>query len=125
MIRFLSPEWIAALDAAGRQARLPDGARLILQQVVEMDGGAELAYHVVVADGAVRVSAGRADRPDVTMTQPYGVAAAISRGEQNAQAAIVAGSLRLAGDLELLMGLARGLAGLEDVFAGVRDETEY
>lgn len=125
MLRFLSPQWIAALDRAGREARPPEDARLVVQQVVETADGATVAYHVSVGDGAVRVSPGRADRADVTVTQPYAVAAAINRGELNAQAAIVAGSLRLAGDLEILVRHARALAGLEDVFAAVRRTTEY
>lgn len=129
MIPFLSPEWIAELDAAARQCPLPtamaDEVALVVQQVVELAGGEKVRYHLVVGGEGLRVRPGRADSPDVTVTQPYAVAAAISRGELSAQAAIVAGDLRLTGDLESLVRHARALAGVEDVFARVRDVTRY
>lgn len=125
-MRFLSPEWISALDrAASGTTGLPDHLDLVVQQVVVTDAGTEVAYHLTVGGGTVRVAPGWAAEPHVTITQPYGVAAAISAGELNAQAAIVAGALRLSGDLELLVRQAKLLAGLDDVFAAVRSETDY
>lgn len=124
MARFLSPEWIAALDRAAREAAPPTGARLTVQQVVRTEDG-EVRYHLSIDDGSLRVGAGQAEAPDVTLTQDYAVAAAISRGELNAERALAAGQLKLAGDLQLLLHHARTLATLEDAFGAVRAETTY
>ena len=124
-MQFLSPDWISALDRAAAAVKVPDDLELILQQVVMTDGGTEFAYHLTVAGGTIRVAPGWASEPQVTITQPYAVAAAISAGDLNAQAAIVAGALRLSGDLELLVRQGKALARLEDVFAAVRSETTY
>jgi putative sterol carrier protein len=120
MGQFLSPEWVTALAEASRSARAPDGVRLALQQVVVDDDGTEVAYVVRVADGAVTVEPGRADDPDVTFTQDRATAEAIAAGTLSAQAAFLAGRLRVGGDLTAVLGGARDLAGLDDVFAAAR-----
>jgi putative sterol carrier protein len=123
--RFLTSEWIAALDRAGRSSAIPSGMRITIQQVVTGEDGGDVRYHLVMGDGSVRVQPGRAEAPDLTLTQPYEVAAAISRGELNAQHALSEGRLKLAGDIDLLLRNARALTALEDIFAAVRAETTY
>jgi putative sterol carrier protein len=124
--RFLSPEWIQALDAAASGAAVPGDARLTLQQIVTGDEGKpNIQYHLVVADGRLRVLAGEAAAPDVTLIQSREVAVALSRGEVNAQHALAAGRLKLRGHLELLLRQAPALTALDDVFAAVRAQTTY
>ena len=124
MIRFLHPEWLDALDTAAREVRVDGDGRLTVQQVVRTVGG-ETRYHVVVGDGRIRVAPGQAEAPDVTFTQDYDVAAALSRGDLTAQQALSEGALRLSGDLAGLAGRAATLAVLGDVFAAVRSQTTY
>ncbi|HVW34496.1 MAG TPA: SCP2 sterol-binding domain-containing protein [Acidimicrobiia bacterium] len=124
MVRFLSDEWIAALDAAAREAALPGDVRLTIQQVVTRDGDA-VAYHLVLGDGRARVHPGRAESPDVTLVQTREVAAALSRGELNAQQALEAGLLKLRGDIGRLGREGRALTAVGDVFAAVRSTTDY
>jgi putative sterol carrier protein len=127
MSRFLTPEWIAALDAAAREAAVPAGVRLTIQQVVtggEGDGD-DVRYHLVLDDGRLRVHPGDAPAADVTLVQSREVAAALSRGELNAQQALEAGRLKLRGDIGHLAREGRALTALEDVFAAVRAETTY
>lgn len=125
MVRFLSGEWIAALDAAGRDASVPADVQLTIQQIVAGDGGGDVRYHLVLADGRLRVHPGEAVNPDVTLVQNRDVAAALSRGELNAQQALEAGRLKLRGDIGQLRRHAKALVAMEDVFAAVRGETEY
>jgi hypothetical protein len=127
MARFLSDEWIAALDGAARHAAVPGGVSLTIQQIVTGAGagGDDVRYHFVVADGRLRVHAGEAPAPDVTLVQTREVAAALSRGELNAQQALEAGRLKLRGDVGRLAREGKPLIALEDVFAAVRDETSY
>ncbi|MEW6477530.1 MAG: SCP2 sterol-binding domain-containing protein [Actinomycetota bacterium] len=127
MARFLSAEWIAALDEAARAAAVPAGVRLTIQQVVT-DGdpeGGEVRYHLVLDDGRLRVHPGEAPAADVTLVQSREVAAALSRGELNAQQALEAGRLKLRGDIGHLARQGKALTAMEDAFAAVRAETTY
>jgi len=132
MVRFLSGEWIEALDAAAQEASVPPEVRLTIQQVVADegngsagDGGDSVHYHLVLADGRLRVHPGEAANPDVTLVQTRAVAAALSRGELNAQQALEAGRLKLRGDIGQLGRQAKALTAMQDVFAAVRADTEY
>ena len=127
MVRFLSPEWIAALDAAAREATVPAGVQLTIQQVVTDDGGGDgdVSYHLVLDDGRLQVLPGLAAAADVTLVQTREVAAALSRGELNAQQALEAGRLKLRGDIGHLGREGRALSAMEDVFAAVRAATSY
>ncbi|HEU5447548.1 MAG TPA: SCP2 sterol-binding domain-containing protein [Acidimicrobiia bacterium] len=126
MVRFLSPEWIAALDVAAQEATVPAGVRLTIQQIVT-DGGDDddVRYHLVLDEGRLRIVPGEADAPDVTLIQTREVAVALSRGELNAQQALEAGRLKLRGDIGHLAREGKGLSAMEDVFAAVRAGTAY
>jgi hypothetical protein len=118
---FPSATWVADLDAAARAATAPADLRLVLQQVVLDEDGTELAaWAVRIADGAVRVEAGRAEDADVTFTQGRATAAAIARGELAAQRAFLDGDLRVGGDLTRVLDASRQLVGLVDVFGPAR-----
>jgi SCP-2 sterol transfer family protein len=127
MVRFLSPEWIAALDSAAREATIPAGVRLTIQQVVTDGGGGdgEVSYHLVLDAGRLQVLPGEAEAPDVTLIQTREVAAALSSGTLNAQQALEAGRLKLRGDIGHLAREGKALGAMEDVFAAVRADTTY
>ena len=127
-MKFLGPEWLEALDRAAGQVALPAELRLTLQQVVTgvaHEPDTEVRYHVVAEDGCLSVRPGEAPAPDLTLTQPYELAVALSRGETNAQQALTAGRLKVSGHVELLVRHARALTGLADVYAELRDVTAY
>jgi putative sterol carrier protein len=124
MARFLTPEWIAALDEAARDADVAPGVTLTIQQIVTDDGG-DVRYHLVFDGGRLRVHAGEAGAADLTLVQSREVAAALSRGELNAQQALEAGRLKLRGDIGSLARQGKALTAVEDVFAAVRDATSY
>jgi putative sterol carrier protein len=135
VLRFLSDEWIAALDrAAVASEALRSATRdvsLTVQQVVtatandDGDECDEVSWHVVIDHGAVRVRPGRAVNPEVTFTEDAETAGRISRGELSAQAAFMLGKLRVGGDAQHLAEHQRAFASLEDVFAEVRASTNY
>jgi putative sterol carrier protein len=117
----LTSDWVSALAAAAQGATAPAGIELVVQQVVvDADGGEELTYAVRVGGGTVVVTEGRADDADVTFTQDRDTAVAIAAGELSAQAAFLAGRLRVGGDLRAALDNARELAALGDVFASAR-----
>jgi len=125
MVSFLSLEWIAALDEAAREAVVPAGVRLTIQQIVTGNGGEDVRYHLVLDEGRLRVVPGEAEAADVTLIQTREVAAALSRGELNAQQALEAGRLKLRGDIGHLAREGKALGAMEDVFAAVRADTAY
>jgi putative sterol carrier protein len=125
MARFLTSEWIAARDAAAGEATVPAGVGLTIQQIVTGEDGDDVRYHLVLDDGHVRVHPGEAARADVTLVQTREVAAALSRGELNAQQALEAGRLKLRGDIGHLAREGRALTTMADVFAAVRAATTY
>ncbi|MDQ3945477.1 MAG: SCP2 sterol-binding domain-containing protein [Actinomycetota bacterium] len=127
-LAFLSPDWLDALGRAAGQVALPPELDLTLQQVVTgVSGpeGTEVRYHLVVEDGCLSVRPGQAPAPDLTLTQPYELAVALSRGDTNAQQALSAGRLRVSGNVELLVRHARALASVADVYAELRHATDY
>ena len=125
MAEFLTDAWIAELDAAGRAASVPGDLRVVVQQVVVGDDGSEVAYAVRIADGHVRVTPGRAADADVTFTQARAVAAAIAQGALSAQAAFLAGDLRVGGDLAAVLDGTRALGAVADVFGTARAATTW
>jgi putative sterol carrier protein len=126
--RFLSDEWLDAFDAALR-ADASVGPRfaaspIAIAQEVIAETGARVGY-VVVLDG----DGGRMERNDragdVTFVCNRATAAALARGELNAQRALTSGRLKLRGDVDRLGTAASALAALGDALAGLREATTY
>jgi hypothetical protein len=127
--QFLSREWIEELDAAARSAssRVADiGDRTIMiQQVVQEAPGGEARYYLEIGPGGMRVRPGSADAPVLTFLTHYDMARALQTGEANAQEALLAGRLKIQGELELVAGRENTFAALDDVFATVRADMTY
>ncbi|MGH9243213.1 MAG: SCP2 sterol-binding domain-containing protein [Acidimicrobiales bacterium] len=125
MARYLSTEWVDALDGAAAGLDVPDDVRLVVEHVVTGGPGGEVAYHVAIADGGARVAPGPAATPTVTFTEDYDTAVAIARGQQSAQAAFMAGRVKARGDLATLTGHGETLGMLDEAFKAVREDTEF
>jgi hypothetical protein len=129
---FLSPAWIAELDAAARAASSGDGSpvmsgALTLRVAVEVpDAPGGPVRYVMVLDPAGSQVVGGADEPaDVTLRQRYAVARRLNHGEANAQQVLAEGAATVDGDLNRLAAVAADLARLEDAFAAVRARTTF
>ena len=137
MARFLTPEWLAELDAALRAdaqiGSLAGDARIVVEQRVTPSGGPDapeiapdaFVYHVVLDHGEVSVNSGPAQDPTVTFAQDEATARGIATGEESAQRAFMSGALRVGGDLQLLATHQAVLSQLGDVFASVRVTTDF
>lgn len=129
MSRFLSDEWIdelgRALETGTDRVTGLDGVAFTVQQIVTGTPNGEVAYHVDITGDRARVTRGRASSPDVTFTQDYATAAAISGGTESAQAAFMTGRLRLGGDVSVLLEHREALSRLTDGFAAIRASTTY
>lgn len=116
----LTDDWVDSLAAAARDATLDPQLRLVVQQVIERDRADPLTYVIRLEDGRVTVQRGRAADADITFRQDEGTARAIAEGALSAQAAFMAGRLRVGGDLRAVLQRGADLSALEDVFATVR-----
>jgi len=126
---FLSDAWLRALDAAVRASEeVPGLAPVVIEQVVcDVPGRDEVRYRLAAdATGArVEVPGPDAPAPDVRLTTDYRTAVAISTGRENAQRALAAGTLRLGGDIGVLVQRADALTVLRDASAALRGDTTY
>ena len=128
MARFLSDEWIDALDRAladaapADPAATLDGSPLVVEQCVTRPDGDPVVYHVVLGDGRARAVPGPAPEPTLRFTQDRDTAWAIGTGRQSAQAAFMTGRLQVGGDLRALLD-ERLVGQLGDAFAAVRAGT--
>ena len=103
MVRFLSEAWFDAIAESTGPANRTGAAGITVQQVVTDTPDGEVRYAVTISDERATVRAGQAARADVTFTGDYSTAVAIARGEVTAQAALLAGRIRVAGNVASLM----------------------
>lgn len=129
MLAFLSPEWIEALDEAlaadAAVARLTEHLDLTIEQEVAGGPDGDVSYHLAFVRGEASVRPGPAPEATVRLSQDLATAAAIATGATSAQRAFMAGHLRIGGDLRVLLDHGDVLAQVSDVFAAVRDRTDF
>jgi putative sterol carrier protein len=126
---YLSDAWIAAMDAAVRDhaglRRATGDIALAVQQTITRGSERSVSYVVSLRHGTNRVTSGPDPGADVTFTCDEATATAITRGLVSAQEAFLAGRLRIGGDTRALMRHQPVLADLDDVFVGVRADTDF
>ena len=115
-VRFLSPEWAAAmtqaLDSSPEFTSAAAGHEARVQQVVTDAPQGTAQYFFVLENGSAEVGLGTLERADATVTQSYDTAAAISRRELGPQQAFIQGRLRIEGNVMKLMQLQGVLSAL-------------
>jgi len=106
MARYLSDEWFELLGA-GPAGPVAEPA-LVLQHVITGGPDGDTRYHVRVSGGRAVIVRGVATDPvpDATFTEDYRTAASIASGELTTAAALLAGRIRVAGDMASLVSRA-------------------
>jgi len=129
VLAYLSDEWIRALDHALQNDAVFEAAtrhaELTVQNVVTGTDAGTVAYTVSLDHGTNHVTAGAHGEADVSFICDIDTARAIAVGSESAQAAFMAGRLRIGGDARRLMENQSVLAGLDDVFGAVRADTDF
>jgi hypothetical protein len=137
VVRFLSPEWLAAAadalrgagragaDGTGADGTGPGAPGLTLQQVVTGGPDGEVAYRVRIGPDAVELVPGRGPDADVVFTEDWDTAAAIGEGRLSPQAAFVDGRVRVSGNVALVVAAQEALTAVETALDGVRAATTY
>jgi hypothetical protein len=123
MVDYLSPAWFEAADAAlsadPRLAEATGGVHLVLQQSVD-DPAPGVTWHIRIDDGSVHLVPGLAEDATVTFRCDRATAEAVHEGRTSAQAAFMAGHLRVGGDVGALLAHQELLSRLNDVLAHLR-----
>ncbi|MGH8982579.1 MAG: SCP2 sterol-binding domain-containing protein [Acidimicrobiia bacterium] len=129
MAEFLSREWIVELDRAARASETVRTATrdvtATVQQIVPDAPNGAVEYHVTIDHGDVRIHAGAAEAPDLTLLVDYEVARAINDGTATAQHALASGRLKITGRVAAFAGRESAIAAIGDVFEAVRATTTY
>jgi hypothetical protein len=139
--RFLSPEWFGEVarhshDPHGQDRRSPnspaespDQPLLVLEQVVRDGPDGDVRYRVVVTEGGAYIEPPSnldfRPAPDLTIACDWSTATGLAQGTLSSQAALMAGRLRVSGNLARLSGQAAHLVGLDPVPESVRRQTTY
>jgi len=63
----------------------------------------DIVYALAIADGGVSLSRGELPGADVTVTNDYGTAVSINKGELNTQMAFVTGKVKIGGNVAVLL----------------------
>jgi hypothetical protein len=123
---FLTPEWVAELDAAARDApdlrALGRDEPLTVEMRIRGGAGDEFVFHAEFSADGTRFSLGSRAEPDLVLALDAEFARAIRSGDANIQDALHAGALKVEGDVEGLAGRAPALAKVGNIFAVRRDE---
>ena len=129
MVQYLSDEWMheanAALAASPAPGDLTESDPVVLQYDVTGGPGGKRRYALSFADGAVTLDPGAHGDAPASFALDYDIAVQIARGELSAQAAFMQGSLKLGGDVMVLVRQHALLDGLGDALAELRTRTEY
>ena len=124
-MRFLSEEWVEAMNEAAAGAEVPADAAIVVGQQVSGTPVGDVSYRFAVGDGALRLTWGTTEGADITLLQDYATAVALARGELAAQQAVAEGRLKLRGDVGALVRNGPSLAAVAGVFRAVRDRTDW
>ena len=129
MPAYLSPDWFTEADALLRASAAlsaqSKGVEFVLEQRIENGDGdgnedGEVVWHVRFSDGTVSMTPGAAPAPNVTFVSDAATAMGIHSGTLSAQAAFIAGDLRVEGSINALLEHAELFGGLEDVLGPLR-----
>jgi putative sterol carrier protein len=138
--QFLSPEWVAAFDAALAGVKVPgpgedaglaavDGDFTVFQEVHGGPTG-DLTVALTVSDGSLHLSLpvgepSGAEAADVAISLSYEDAVALSKGELVAAQALTEGRVRVRGDLSVLVASQQMLASAQPYVQALAADTTY
>lgn len=119
---FLSPEWMALLEADA--GPVDPGVTLRLAQIVTGTPTGDVTYLVEISGGRLHVRAGR-EQFDVGLTLPYAAAVSLAIGEETVHDAVLRGDVKVSGNLEGLQAATPCLLALRDSMGRIRDRTSF
>ncbi|MDE0654572.1 MAG: hypothetical protein OXI26_13100 [bacterium] len=127
MVKFLSAEWVAALDGLLRAdgVTAESGPPLVIQQVVEHPDGIRSTFRIRVDENRAAATGGFSGDATVTYRQSYEVARGIACGELDAHVEFLMGRVVVSGDTRALIDHRATLERITGALAGLRETTEF
>jgi putative sterol carrier protein len=126
-VKYLSPEWIDAYNAAVASDdavhAAMKGKNAVIQMVVAEAPEGEIRYWLRIGDGGVAAGLGDADNAEVTISQSYDTSAQVNRGELDGQQAFTQGKVKIKGKMLKMMQLRGPLAEVQKALGTI--DTEY
>ena len=125
-VKYLSPEWIDAYNAAMAEDdavhKALKGKSAVIQMVVT-DAPDEIHYALRIGDGTASVSLGDAADAEVTIRQSYETSALVNKGELDGAKAFTQGKVKISGKMMKMMQLQKPLGEVQKVIDTI--DTEY
>jgi putative sterol carrier protein len=126
-VKYLSPEWIDAYNAAVASddsvRKALKGKSAVLQMVIADAPAGEVRYWLRIGDGTASVGLGDAENAEVTIHQSYETSAQVNRGELDGAKAFTQGKVKITGKMMKMMQLRGPLAEVQKVLDTI--DTEY
>jgi putative sterol carrier protein len=126
-VKYLSPEWIDAYNAAVASddsvRKALKGKSAVLQMVIADAPAGEVRYWLRIGDGTASVGLGDAENAEVTIHQSYETSAQVKRGELDGAKAFTQGKVKITGKMMKMMQLRGPLAEVQKVLDTI--DTEY
>jgi putative sterol carrier protein len=126
-VKYLSPEWIDAYNAAvaadDAVRKALKGKSAVIQMVVADGPAGEVRYSLRIGDGTAAASLGDAGDAEVTIRQSYETSAQVNKGELDGAKAFTQGKVKITGKMIKMMQLRGPLAEVQKALNTI--ETEY
>ena len=126
-VKYLSPEWIDAYNAAvaadDSVRKALKGKSAVIQMVVADAPAGEVRYWLRIGDGTASVSLGDAENAEVTIRQSYETSAQVNRGELDGAKAFTQGKVKITGKMMKMMQLRGPLAQVQKALDTI--DTDY
>jgi putative sterol carrier protein len=125
VVKFLTDEWVSALDHEASGHVAPIAETFVVEYRVQVEADQWFVYQVSFDADRITVSKGAPSTPTVVLSTDRVTARGVATNTMSAQAAFMAGQLRLGGDTMAMVRNRDSLASLDDIFEAVRTITEY
>ena len=125
MVKFLTDEWVSALDQEASAHVSPIAETFVVEYRVQLETNGSFVYQIRFDADGVSVRTGAPSTATVVLSTDHATAHGVATNTMSAQAAFMAGQLRLDGDTMAMVRNHDALASLDDIFAAVRTITEY
>ena len=126
-VKYLSPEWIDAYNAAvaadDSVRKALKGKSAVIQMVVADAPAGEVRYWLRIGDGTASVTLGDAENAEVTIRQSYETSAQVNRGELDGAKAFTQGKVKITGKMMKMMQLRSPLAQVQKALDTI--DTDY
>jgi predicted lipid carrier protein YhbT len=128
MAKFLSQEYMDLQKKLSESQPERPGTTAVMQYVVTGGPEGDIKYYWVLEDGKLLdASLGNKEDAEVTLTQTYGDATKIAKGELDPNAAFMQGKIKVTGNMQKLMQLMplTNAPEYKELQKDLRSQTEF